>query len=71
MFTYTIYVDYNMDSVCEIVFLKAIEGRKGILVSKQMSKECREEKIKAWDEIKHYVLEQTRREFNFNFIIYF
>ena len=53
-----------MDSVCEIVFLRAIEGRKGVLVSKQMSKECREEKKKAWDEIKHYVLEQTGREFN-------
>ena len=48
-----------MDSVCEIVFLRAIEGRKSVLGSKQMSKECREEKKKAWDEVKHHVLEQT------------
>ena len=33
-----------MDSVCEIVFLRAIEARKGFLVSKQMSKERRNEK---------------------------
>lgn len=53
-----------MDSVCEIVFLRAIEGRKGVLGSKQMSKECRAEKKKAWDEVKHHVLEQTGRDFN-------
>ena len=40
-----------MDSVCEIIFLRAIEARKGVLVSKHMSKECREEKKKAWEEI--------------------
>ena len=53
-----------MDSVCEMVFLRAIEGRKGVLVSKQMSKECRDEKKNAWGEIKQYVLEQTLFQFH-------
>ena len=48
-----------MDSVCKIVFLRGIEARKCVLVSKQMNKESREEKKKAWEEIKNNLLVET------------
>ena len=43
---------HTMDILTEIAFLRAIESKKDIIVSKHNTKEMREEKKKAWEDIK-------------------
>ena len=52
-----------MDVLCEISFLKAIESKKDVLMSKQMTKEARDLKKKVWEEVKHVLLIETGKEF--------
>ena len=53
-----------MDNVTEIEFLRAIESTKRLTISKHNTKEMREEKKKAWEDIKAILFTETGRQFS-------